>query len=363
MTNRILFSSLVIGAWSLGLLPCLADEPPAAAAGADESAQNVVETLLSNLDNPVSLALRPGAAAEGPYELFLSESGAGRIVRLATDKPSEITPVVNGFPLGDSGGQASRRVGPLALEFLSPNRLAVGTGGLDSGKELVQVYALPEDKSPLPYDKFDHSAGPVPASNRSATGEGDFVALAKTEDALFVVPASGDPRGWILKAVLDVNRLADLQPFIATEKVAGVGGPRAAVINPKANYHYLVVGEAGQPTAERDSRLSMFSPKSGDLALNLNTGLYDIAGLAYSPGGDLYALDFATAKPNEGGVYRLESTTADGHETCRAVKIASVVRPTAMLFTPDGTLYVTALGDGAAGQLVKITPKLDTPKL
>lgn len=342
---------------------CLADEPPPAAAAGDESTQYVVETLLAGLDNPTGLALRPGAAAEGPFELHLSESGAGRVVRLSTAKPSEPTPVINGFPLGEFGAKPAFRVGPLAVEFLSPNRLAVATGGLDAGKELIHVYALPEDGSALPYDKFDHSVGPVAASNRSTSGEGDFVGLAKTEDALFVVPAAGDERGWVLKAILDANRLAGLEPFIATKTVAGVGAPRAVAINPKANYHYLVVGEAGEPSDQRDSRITMYSPSTGALALNLNTGLFDVAGLAYSPSGDLYALDFATANPNEGGVYRLEAANDNGRETCRPVKIAAIVRPTALAFTPDGTLYVAARGDGADGKLVKITPKPDTPKL
>src|SRR5262245_12415126 len=99
MTNvghRIL---LVIGAWSLGLVPllaacCRADAPPPFADPTDDSAKYTVETLLTGLDNPYGLVLRPGAPADGPYEIFMSESGAGRILRLSTDKPTETTPVV-----------------------------------------------------------------------------------------------------------------------------------------------------------------------------------------------------------------------------------------------------------------------------
>jgi len=342
---------------------CLADEPPPAAEGVDDSSKYTVETLVDGLNHPTGLALRPGAAAEGPFELHLAESGAGRVVRVSTAKPDALAPVINGFPVGEFPDSPPFRAGPLAVAFLSPNRLAVGTGGLGAGRDLVHVYALPENGAPLPYDKFDHSVGPVAASNRSAGGEGSFTALAKTEDALFAVPAAGDQRGWVLKAILDANRLADLQPFIATQSAAGVGAPRAVVVNPKTNYHYLVVGQAGEPSLQRDSRITMYSPASGEPALNVSVGLYDVVGLAYSPGGDLYALDFAAAKPSEGGVYRLEAATVDGRETCRAVKIASVLRPTALVFTPDGALYVTARGDAADGKLLKITPQDDAPKL
>jgi hypothetical protein len=349
--------------------PSLAADPPPAGDPVDDSAKYTVETLLENLDNPAALALRPGAPAEGPFELYLSESGAGRVIRLSTADPNATAPVVTDFPLGTMGDDPALRVGPLALAFLSPNRLAVGTGGLHTGADLVQVYALPEDRSPLAHDKVDHSAGPVPASGRTETGEGDFASLAKTEDALFVAPAAGDQRGWILKAILDANRLADLQPFIATRETAGAGRPRALVINPKPNYHYLVAAEAGEPAADRDSRITFYAPTTGELALNLNTNLRDIVALAYSPAGDLYAADFSASDPREGAIYRIEATQVEGRESCRPVKIARALRPTALLFTPDGALHATALGprtnsdDPPTGVLLKITPAAGIPGL
>jgi hypothetical protein len=61
----------------------------------------------------------------------------------------------------------------------------------------------------------------------------------------------------------------------------------------------------------------------------------------------------------------------DGRESCRPVKIAAIKRPTALAFTADGALYVTAFGDSAgdddgakpAGALLRITPKGDAPRL
>ena len=140
-------------------------------------------------------------------------------------------------------------------------------------------------------------------------------------------------------------------------------------IDPRDHHHYLVVGARGEDTDAPDSRLTMYSPTSGAVALNVATGLRDIKAIAFSPGGDLYATDFADAAVDEGGVFRLEAAEVDGRESCRAIKIAAVVRPTSLAFAFDGTLYVTALGkyeDAGAkptGALLKVSPKGNAPKL
>jgi hypothetical protein len=347
---------------------CFADEPPPFAEARDESDLYAVETVIANLDNPASVAVRPGWTATGPFELYIAESGAGQVVRLMSDNATSATPAVTGFPLKRLDGDPGFEVGPLGLEFLSRNRLAVGTGGLGAGADLVRVYALPDDNAAIPYEKADHSAGPVAPGSRSKAGEGVFFSLAKTDKALFVAPHSGDDQGWILKALLDANRAAALEPAMATRATAGVPSPAAVTVDPRPQHHYLVVGQRGLPTAERDSRLTMYSPTSGAVALNLNAGLRDIFALAYSPTGDLYAADFSSAQPDEGGVFRLEAARVDGRESCRAVKIAGVVRPTALAFTADGALYVTAFGarsddDRPSGALLKVTPRENTPKL
>ena len=75
------------------------------------------------------------------------------------------------------------------------------------------------------------------------------------------------------------------------------------------------------------------------------TGLHDIVGLAISPqSGRLYAVDFASIAPEEGGLYRLDLKKDEGEMVCRATRLMPLDRPTAMAFTPDGTLFVTSLG-------------------
>lgn len=346
-----------------------AQEP---AAGGDESEQYAVDKLVGGLDNPAGLAIRTGVATEGEptSELFVAESGAGRVVRWRLDgSQTEALPAITGFPVSTYGTSPVFRIGPLGLEFMTPTKLAVGTGGLDDGKELVQVYALPEDSAPLEYANFDHAVGPVPAGPKAPSGEGNFISLAKTDDALFVASQGDDAYGWILKATIAANHASDLQPHIATVEATQTTAPSSLALNPQGKGYYLVAGLMGATNGGRDSYLAFFSPTSGKLALGLHLGLFDVLGLAYSPSGDLYACDFAWSEPEEGGVFRIDATTVDGVQGCRAVKIAAVTHPTALRFGPDGTLYVTALGDRtdaakpATGVLLKITPKAGTPKL
>jgi hypothetical protein len=386
MLNKACLLSCIVAATTMLALPAAAQtagkaaasnpalEAPPAGPPADESNQYSAETVAKNLDNPCDMTLRPGSPAGAPSELFISESGAGRVVRLFTDKPSDVEPVVTGFPLAKFGEKPQYNIGPLGLEFITRTKLAVGTGGLPEGEDVVQVYALPQEAAAMSYDKAEYHVGPIRAGGRSKGGEGNFFGLAKIEadgeNALFVTSAADKEHGWALRAGISANRLGDLQPFIASQQVTGVANPSAATINPKQHSHYLVVAQMGQTGDQRDSVIAFYSPASGDPAMVLKTGLYDITGLAYNAqSSDLYATDFAWTKPDAGGVYRLEAVEVDGRQSCRAVKIASAMRPTALAFTPDGSLYVTAMGarntvdEPPTGELLKITPKEGTPKL
>jgi len=341
----------------------LGQEEPSADASPDDLSDNyTVEIVLGDLDNPYGLAVRNGKAKTGPHELFLAESGAGRVVRLTTDQPENIAEAIIGFPLSTYDKAPAYRIGPLGLLFLTRTKLIVGGGGLEKGKELVRVYALPIDGSTLTADQMDHSVGPIQTSDRSTEGVENFFSLAKTGTAVFVTSGGDDPQGWILKAGIEANRLEFLQPRIATIEASGSGGaPTGLAVIPKPRPQFLVVAQRGSLETPHDSQLSFYVPTSGTLALQLPTGLNDIVGLAYSPSGQLYALDFSWRNPAEGGVYRLDDARVDGKPSCRAMKIASATHPTALAFTPEGTLYVTALGEGEntkQGVLLKITGDL-----
>jgi hypothetical protein len=343
-----------------------ADLPDFAEPG-DESTQYTVETLKEGLDNPCGLAVRPNLPAVAPFEIYFSESGAGRVVRVNTEKPAEVTPVVTGFPKAKLHDESPYEVGPLGIEFITRTKLAVGTGGLGDGKDLIRVYSAPSDDAVLNYDQADYSIGPVPADSRSSTGQGSFFDLVRIEadfEKALYATSIGDPnQGWLLKASAGGNRLADLQTFISTAPITAAGDPMAVTVNPKQRTQYLLVGQIGERGDQRDSVVGYYGPSSGTAALLLKCGLYDIVGLAYSPSGDLYALDFAWHDAAKGGLYRIEATAVEGRESCRPVKIAAIEQPTSLTFTPDGSLYVTVFGEGESsnekptGKLLKITPR------
>jgi hypothetical protein len=333
----------------------------------DESAQYTIETLKEGLDNPCGLAVRPNLPAVAPFEIYFSESGAGRVVRVITENPADITPVVTGFPKLKLGQFSPYEVGPLGIEFITRTKLAVGTGGLGEGKDLIRVYSAPGDGKTLNYDQADYSIGPVASDSRTTTGQGRFFDLVRIEadfEKALYATSIGDPKqGWLLKASAGGNRLADLQTFIAAATITAAGDPMAVTINPKPRSQYLLVGQIGEAGEERDSVVGYYGPVSGTPALLVKCGLYDVVGLAYSPGGDLYALDFAWHESSQGGLYRLDAAAVDGRESCRPVRIAAIERPTSLAFTPDGSLYITAFGtrepanDKPTGKLLKITPR------
>jgi hypothetical protein len=350
------------------------EEPPAFAESRDDSASYRVDTILTGLDHPTSVVVRPGSEGLGTAELFVAESGAGRVLRVLIDDPVKSEPVITGFPISEIAALDGLRGGPLGLAFLSRNRLAVGGGGLGDGEDLVRVYSIPDDAAALEYNQIDHSAGPVAAGERSETGEGDFYSLAASDRVFLVAPLSGDKTGWLLKATLDANRIAGLEPFVATREASGAAGPTAVTVDPQPQRHYVVVAERGAATDERDSRLTMYSPSSGAVALNVKTGLRDIFALGYSPSPsfDLYAADFSLARTGDGGVFRIEAAQVDGRESCRAAKVSAVNRPTSLAFTGDGAMFVTAFGkaegetredEKPTGVLLKITPQSGTPRL
>ncbi|MCA9259030.1 MAG: hypothetical protein KDA61_07515, partial [Planctomycetales bacterium] len=163
---------------------------------------------------------------------------------------------------------------------------------------------------------------------------------------------------WILKASVDANRLAGLQPFIESGRLTGVTGPTALVVNPKPGYGYLVGTNMGPPGDDRDSVLVFYSPYSGRIALQLKLELYDVVALAYSPSGNLYAADFAWRRPEEGGIYRIDQTLVDGRQACQPVKIAEIRRPTGLAFTDDATMWATSFGEGddqqPHGELIRV---------
>src|SRR5207302_789623 len=70
----------------------------------------------------------------------------------------------------------------------------------------------------------------------------------------------------------------------------------------------LMIGQMGTGKG-KDSLLLIYDPANGKPLAKMETGLYDISGLAYHPKSKkLYAVDFAWEAPKEGGLFRLDVT-------------------------------------------------------
>ena len=288
------------------------------------------------LVNPCGVAVQPDTG-----DVFVSESVAGRVLRLVDGKAED---VITGFPQEPFGDSAST-IGSLGLAFLDRDTLVVGGGGHADGGDVIRIYKVPNrGAAAISHEAVTQSLGPLDASG-AVPGEDDLFAVAATGKAIFATAYGDDTKGWVVKANRNGGGFGALQRFIATKDVVGVDAPFGLTVSDQG---HLVVGQMGEITAPKDSLLCFYDASSGKLLLNLETGLHDIIGLAYGPQGHLYALDFASLDTTQGGLFRLDAQDNRGQQTVKAVRIASLDKPTSLAFGGDGALYVTVIG--AAGQ-------------
>jgi DNA-binding beta-propeller fold protein YncE len=322
-------------------------------ANAQTSDEVKVEPLINGLDQPCGIAIRPGSS-----DLYIAESGAGRIIRVRPGEPDRSANVVTGFAQEPFGAEPAYRLGPLGLAFLDKNHLIVGEGGRSSGSDTVKVFKLPDDDHALSVEDAVQTLGPIPSGPVSESGEGDFYSVAVVQTSVFVASNGDDTNGWILKSDATGTMLGALEPAIATKQHSSVDAPTALAISRR---NELVVSQMGELNEPRDSLLSFYSGKNRRLLMSVKTGLFDITALAYSPKSELlYATDFAWMEPKAGGLYRLDMALAGGIQGVKATRVLEIDRPTAMVFAGDGALFVTTIGGDQSGKdktgrLLKIT--------
>jgi hypothetical protein len=143
-----------------------------------------------------------------------------------------------------------------------------------------------------------------------------------------------------------------LRRFFSTVRAAEAIEPHGITVSPEGD---LAIAQSGDARDSKDSKLLFFSPE-GDFLDKFETGLNDLYGIAYGPNsGRLFGVDFNHAAPNNGGLYKLVGT----REGCRAVRFATLQRPSALTFADNGDLYVTTVGrfvegaESANGQLLR----------
>ncbi len=323
------------------------------AAAQDEGQDQAPEKLFDrkkdvvvNLLNPSGLAVQPGTG-----DVYIADSGASRILRygliLNSDK-HEVTEVITGFPKDVYGKGPMYDIGPLGLLFLDENTLVVGGGGNKDGEELLRFYELPTAGALKTANQMKFEMGPLGPGEQTETGEGNFYALAKSGDAIFVTCNGDDTKGWISRCTIEGGEPKEFATFIATKEATQVDAPVGICTDKDGN---LLVGQMGEITVPADSLLTCYNPETGEMLWNAETGRFDISALAMHPeSGTLYCLDFGWMDEAEGGLYRLDITdNEDGSKSVTSVKIDTLDKPAAMAFNEQGQLFVVDFGTAKEG--------------
>jgi DNA-binding beta-propeller fold protein YncE len=326
------------------------------------AAEEKITVVLEGLHNPSGLAVQPNTG-----HLFVSDTGSGKIVRVVEGKAQD---VITDFPLDIYGKGPKYNIGPLGLAFIDENTLVVGGGELVDKEELIRVYDVPKAGEPaIKADAAKAKLGPLDNSEE-LLAEGNYYAVAVTKSAIYATANGDDTKGWIVRAEIKGDgEFGPLERYIATKEAVQVDAPVALTLNDKG---YLVVGQMGEVTAEKDSLLTFYNPNTKKMLMNLETGLHDITGLVYSPKGHLYATDFAwpPGKEGDGGLYRLDATGTGKDQQIEAKKIVALKKPAALCFGKDGEMYLAVFGDtegdeegkdpakAKSGQVIKLEPGL-----
>jgi len=358
MIHRLLFV--------LGLAFCVSPQPLAAQTVTEPK----VEILAAGLDQPWSVAVRP--IKKNPIELLVGECGTGRAVRISTDKPGELLPLVTGLP---TLPKPDRKLSPAAsfqVGFIDQYTVLTadwGQAGLPSppmenggsNKPAVRTFKLELGATPtLGIDKATSVASTKFASETAADPR-QFTALHYSIDTAYLT-SRREGATILARCPTSSGKLTELKPFIDASKFSDTGGRSSIAMSSRGE---LLLSLAGQADKTRDSQLLFFHPVTGGLLLKLALPLLDTQAIQYqrTPRGTqgLYALDLAEAAPGQGGLYRLDAVNEKGRDAIKAVPILKLDQPTAMACDEDGVFYVTILGrwsgdpNSKPGQLLKIT--------
>jgi hypothetical protein len=321
----------------------------------DETEKYRTEVVAKGLDNPCGLALRPSVEKDAPQEIYFAESGAGRVMRLVgSGEPQEVLTGLETRTLE----KPAIRLSASALGFVTASKLAVLGGLKKEYLEQVGLFVLPGEQRIL-----------TPADMEGAVTLKTFQDVVFQESPGFHGMIVGDtvaifsnyvPNrfGDIYRASLSANRIDEPQRMTFRQAGDSLVAPAGLCMVPPGRTQYLVASFMDEMGEDRDSRVAFIVPSSGVVALELVPGLLDVVGLAYSPWGNLYAIDFATGDDKAGGVYRLDDARLNNRPACRAVKIVEIARPTSLIFDKYGVLYVSSLGPEGSekqGQIIKVS--------
>ena len=314
------------------------------------AAQDAPQVLADGLLYPSGIAIQPISE-----QLFLSETGKGRILCVTEQGLQE---VVAGFSQADEACKITDGQGPLGIVFLDKSALFVGEGGEPENQDLLRLFEI-EGKQGTPLSAQQPDAqGRFPDKKHQdrAQGLGDLYSIVRTPAAIYVTSNGGLGRWSVRK-----EKLGAFQPWGELEKDPDLTQAfcRAIAMSPDGA---IVVGMLDVET----SWLVFLDSVTGRVRAKFELDLKEIRGLGYSPQtGELFAIEYSAEGPAGAGLYRLQSKAYN--TICESELVMSLPRPTAMLFDPNGSLYVTVAGqpseeaDPPNGQLLKISNWLAPP--
>jgi glucose/arabinose dehydrogenase len=316
--------------------------------------------IVSRLTRPSGVAVRPDGALN-QYEVYFSDLTDQQIKLFRSDAPQNVSAAITNFPAAEPGGPT----GPSALLFVSRQRLVVGLAGNAANSNLL-LFELKDD-TPLTADQAVQKLPIGEAGESKSEAALGVHALARTlandrvPDLLIATTHGASPQAGVWKIPLRAGTLDKPTLFAATNQAAR---PSAVAIS---KHGYVVVSHSNTD-GTKGSRLAYGNPIDSSKVMELAVPLEGIRGLAYSPQtGNLYAASYGSEEPDSvpqgSGIFRIEDASKPGQPAARAVKVADVLRPTALAFAPDGALYVTADGNIQArgsrnGFLVKLSSGL-----
>ena len=311
------------------------------------------EVVADGLINPSGVAVQPGTG----HVFIASQAGVHRL----DPKSGKLTAEITGYPdPTDIYGKGPKYdIGPLGLSFLDQNTLVVGDGSRVDGEELVRIYQVGDEPAAKPQmeSKASKTLGPIAASDLSIKGEGNFYGVVATAEGIYVTCNGDDTKGWVAKANVKEGKVGKLMLKIATKEATEVDAP--GPITTTKSGKGIIVGQIGEVTVPGDSLVTVYSG-TGKLQKKLTTPLNDIAGIAWSPGGKLFATDFSWVDAAQGGLFSVSLGMKDATEA-KTEKLLSLDKPTGIAFDGEGNAYIAVFGTAAegsdkpAGQILKVS--------
>jgi DNA-binding beta-propeller fold protein YncE len=310
----------------------------------------IVEKVLTGMNNPRGVAVRPDGTPE-KCEVFVAETGHRRVIKLASDQPARPTDVITDFPSETNEAETPSSENPRCILFLDRERLVVGLAGTPTE---LRLYEIDDAVGPISAEQSKQQVSPTLPDDEDSSTFGPPIAMSRTRPNDSVSDVLLVAAGRIWKIPIRAGTLGAMTLFDETE------GDEGSFVSPSA----LAVSEQGYAVASDESArrrgavVKFVNPASRQIVMGISAGLTEVTGLAYSSkSGNLYTVG-QSIETGDRGVFRIDEVVNAGKTGSRAIKIASIEKPTALAFGPDGALYITASNEADQGMLLRIRGEL-----